>query len=372
MESSCNKSVPFPQVEHVAQNWMIDFLFRSLCHYFKHDQYKKFNQTLDVLEAMMEGSCELKQDQKKKIHICFLLSRIVNGKNLDVQYEEDEHVTPLLSALSVWNIIKEEIKDDKEPLYEEIQKLLFVQAIGVCLEKGQHQKASHVLSWLTEKSKIPQNLKMKLSLILNKRETYHQFLLKFSFDCLLEKIKTFLDSFLKDYPSDFLLKSASKVVEVCQENGLEEEKTETPESGTTTEEGAGMKSNDENVLHMSPSTSERMRKLFRPKRKLLTVQNVNHWKPETARKQNVICQREYKLKGRELSFECTAETKAQTPKKPQKRKRWTYEEDMQLKLGVKRFGEGNWSLILRNSKIKDRTGVQLKDRWRILKKEKQT
>lgn len=50
------------------------------------------------------------------------------------------------------------------------------------------------------------------------------------------------------------------------------------------------------------------------------------------------------------------------------RKFWTEAESAYLVLGVKLYGKGNWSMIQSNfaNKLKDRTQVQLKDRYRTL------
>lgn len=42
-------------------------------------------------------------------------------------------------------------------------------------------------------------------------------------------------------------------------------------------------------------------------------------------------------------------------------------EDRKLKAGVKKHGEGNWRMILNDFEFDNRTGVNLKDRWRTLK-----
>ncbi|XP_040891421.1 telomeric repeat-binding factor 2-like [Toxotes jaculatrix] len=52
---------------------------------------------------------------------------------------------------------------------------------------------------------------------------------------------------------------------------------------------------------------------------------------------------------------------------PSKRK-WTESETQKLKEGVKEFGEGNWSKIKAYYAFSGRTNVNLKDRWRTLKK----
>uniref|UniRef100_G3PV88 Uncharacterized protein n=1 Tax=Gasterosteus aculeatus TaxID=69293 RepID=G3PV88_GASAC len=50
------------------------------------------------------------------------------------------------------------------------------------------------------------------------------------------------------------------------------------------------------------------------------------------------------------------------------RKKWSEDETNNLKAGVKRFGEGSWSQIKAYYSFEDRTNVNLKDRWRTLKK----
>ena len=56
-----------------------------------------------------------------------------------------------------------------------------------------------------------------------------------------------------------------------------------------------------------------------------------------------------------------------TTVKPPIRRKWTPEEDELLREGLKEFGVGNWAII-RNKMNLDRTGQQIKDRWRNLNK----
>ncbi|KAM9860450.1 telomeric repeat binding factor a isoform 2-T2 [Aulostomus maculatus] len=50
------------------------------------------------------------------------------------------------------------------------------------------------------------------------------------------------------------------------------------------------------------------------------------------------------------------------------RKKWTESETQMLIKGVQKFGEGNWSKIREYYSINNRTNVNMKDRWRTMKK----
>ncbi|XP_068177976.1 telomeric repeat binding factor a [Antennarius striatus] len=51
-----------------------------------------------------------------------------------------------------------------------------------------------------------------------------------------------------------------------------------------------------------------------------------------------------------------------------RKRKWTEDETKKLKEGVRKFGEGNWNKIAAYYSFKDRTNVQIKDRWRTMKK----
>ncbi|KAI1889072.1 hypothetical protein AGOR_G00175290 [Albula goreensis] len=349
-------SVAFSEVEKVARRWMIDFLFISVCRLFKEEKYLEFTQSLKSLEAMIEGSQKIGKDEKTKIELCGFLSRIVNGKKLAVQFEHNKQVTPLMSALSIWESISDVLID--KDTYEKIKNLLFIQSIGVCLQQGSDTMASWVLKWLMDECQITENLKMKLSVIVNKKDAYHPFLVQFSFNHLVESVKAFLDSFLEVHPSDFLLTAASKVVLTCQEAGMEESKEDQDVSESDILNGEGLK---------------------RQKKKRLLPNHASLWKPESSKKPSgkvlggnsdirVIHSIRWSTPLKNLKILASSENTVRTRKEKTK---WLFEEDKNLRRGVLRHGEGKWSKILQEFDFQSRTAVMLKDRWRTLKKKQE-
>ncbi|KAJ8413419.1 hypothetical protein AAFF_G00094150 [Aldrovandia affinis] len=383
ISGSTDDCVAFSDAETVAKSWMVDFLFISVCHYFKEDKHAEFNQSLRSLEAMIEGPKRLKKDQEKNVDICCFLLRIVNGKQLDAQFESDKRVTPLMSALPIWDSFSDLVAD--RTLYENIKNLLFIQSAGVCLEQGNGDKASWVLQWLMEECQMPENLKMKLSVIVNKKDAYHKFLVNFSFNRLVESVKTFVDSFLNVHPFDFLLKAASKVVWTCREAGLEEEMEDQNGSGSAVQHGEGSKNTEDQTETSASAANENQTHeastsvLTTRQKKQLLPKNANPWKPESGKKPYGIFNRYSYIRGACLADRWSSPLRIK-PREPKHRstenvmrrntkKKWVYSEDRDLKSGVHRHGEGRWARIMQDFDFPERTATMLKDRWRTLKKQ---
>ncbi|KAJ8379039.1 hypothetical protein AAFF_G00231300 [Aldrovandia affinis] len=47
---------------------------------------------------------------------------------------------------------------------------------------------------------------------------------------------------------------------------------------------------------------------------------------------------------------------------------WTVEESEWVRQGVTKYGEGNWVMIKKHFPFVGRTSVNIKDRWRTMKK----
>ncbi|XP_035765271.1 telomeric repeat-binding factor 1 isoform X2 [Neolamprologus brichardi] len=334
------EDVSFSHITAVATGWMSDFMFLSLCRSFKESKRDEFNETLSAFQTIQKLS--LKRNEKAKI--CDFLARVMHGKLLDVQFEDDASVMPLMSAARLWSDLKNTVTD--ESLFKNVAILLIVQSVVVCLEKGERSSASSALRWFENNRELPQGLRVKLSKIVAQEETYHPFLMSFSFSRLLETVQSYLDAYLEKNPSDYLLKAASKMVQSSHKTeGLEDEGPR------------------DNPLSKKASDVTEDRK---PKRKLLSTINTDVWKPDTCKKRH-FSPRRISSNASELSqmTENSPDTKKvqKTRKPPQK---WTSQLDKYLKDGVKRHGQGKWSRILMDYDFEGRTGTMLKDRWRVL------
>ncbi|XP_020501833.2 telomeric repeat-binding factor 1 [Labrus bergylta] len=352
--SNEEQRVSFPQVTVVVTRWTLDFLFVSLCRYFKEDKLDEFNDTLSNYEAISQSPPLKEATDDEKIRICAFLARVMHGKQLDVMFEEDKRVIPLMSAAKIWSDLEDTVAD--KSLFKNVTVLLLVQSVAVCLEKGQRSSAYSALKWFEENHAFPKSLRVQLSAVVTERETYHPLLVTFSFSRLRETIQSYLDEYLEKNPSDYLLKEATKVAQ-SQQNAEDLEDEETLES-TRTE-----MSNDSTDDTKKKKNTGRVR----TKRKLLSTKITDVWKPDSCKKAVVSIRRISDHELLKMSSEKSFNT-SKMEKTRKARRKWTKNLDQKLKDGVKRHGKGNWSRILLDHDFGGRTGTMLKDRWRILLK----
>uniref|UniRef100_A0A8C5MAE7 Telomeric repeat binding factor 1 n=1 Tax=Leptobrachium leishanense TaxID=445787 RepID=A0A8C5MAE7_9ANUR len=325
----------------------------------------------------------------------------------DSQFELDERLTPLESAVSVL----EQIKEKEEPLVNllnDIERSVKVQAVAVCMEKGRFKQSTEILDQQFPEAESDKYLRMKLAMIINKRDAYHEFLQHFSYKKMLAKIKSYLDLTLKEKPSPFLIKVASKVIEAKADRPVEtqsmevddgfmmnERLTEDELSCSTEytiarnpkiqpeEESAPENSSSEIEQVATPNTSDHNSNLIKPvndpnevtrdkgpgrlQKRLLSLESHTPWYPG---KSCDLKKQMQPLKQGKRSREFEKSVKANLPlHASSKRKQpWIWEEDTLLRKGVKKYGVGNWSKILVHFEFNNRTSVMLKDRWRTMRK----
>nr|XP_046227128.1 telomeric repeat-binding factor 1 [Scatophagus argus] len=352
--SYTEESVSFSQITAVVTGWTLDFMFLSLCRRFKEGKLDEFNETLSTFESISQ-SLSLKGELQEKIRICAFLARVMHGKQLDVQFEDDACVMPLMSAAKVWSNLEDTVAD--KSLFDNITVLLLVQSVAVCLEKGERSSASSALKWFQKNHVLPRNVGVKLSTVVTKAETYHPLLMSLSFSRLLETVQSYLDAYLEKNPSDYLLKAATKMVQSSHNmEGVEDAVTQDSPLSEAADEPTRDREKEENTA------------CLRTKRKLLSTRITDVWKPETCKKPFVcvrrISQRELSQMRSEKSVDTLTNKKKQKTRKPPQK--WTAKLDRYLKEGVKCHGPGKWSRILMDYDFEGRTGTMLKDRWRVL------
>ncbi|KAM9786901.1 telomeric repeat-binding factor 1 isoform 2-T2 [Syngnathus typhle] len=438
----CNSS----QVTAVVSKWVVDFLFNTLCRRFKERSHDAFNDAISTYESLSQTAIFEGGGSREKTLIGAFLARVMQGKKLDVRFNDDDDVMPLMSAAKTWFHLKDAVED--ETLFEKINAHLIVQAVALCLEKGQRTQARGALRWLDEHVEYPPKVAAKLSNIVAQMDTYHPYLTVFSFDGLLELVQTFLDAYLAKNPTDFLANQAVKKIQcssgtdatdgVATEDKSLSEKVDHARLETKTEANLQVSKKlrvslqrqsvnkllstdlstkadkqsaeafqDTTLADVEPkrkvgsskSTSASGRRLFSsncsrmdaspkpaatacdakaaaaaaaPKNVPLSAEDKAGPSGETAAtaKRKLLSSKTNTWEQdaqKEPPSKKDLDTSVDSPARRTHRK-WTHELDLRLLKGVRIHGKGKWSRILQDYDFEGRTGVMLKDRWRILEK----
>ncbi|CAH7119741.1 telomeric repeat-binding factor 1 isoform X1 [Phodopus roborovskii] len=360
------------EAEAVAAGWMLDFLCLSLCRAFRDGRSEDFRRTRDSAEAIIHGLPSLTAYQLRTVYICQFLTRIAAGKSLDAQFESDERITPLESALMIWDSIEKE----HDKLNEEIQNLIRIQAVAVCMESGSFKEAEEVFERIFCDPESHTPLGRKLLRIISQKDPLHSFFQHFSYNCMMEKIKCYVDHVLNEKSSTFLMKAATKVVENGKARTLaSEDKQNATNAETETEVhlNRGKSVNDQQSETESLVDTE---SIIRYHKTVLSKLKQGSSQPDFNNKEERmgILQSKITTEGNRKTTGsnrlCISKNQPDTDEKHRRKKKqtWLWEEDRILKCGVRKYGEGNWSKILSHYKFNNRTSVMLKDRWRTMKK----
>ncbi|XP_049709867.1 telomeric repeat-binding factor 1 isoform X4 [Elephas maximus indicus] len=341
------------EAETVAAGWMLDFLCVSLCRAFRDGRSEDFHQTRDSAEAIIHGLSSLTAYQLRTVYICQFLTRIAAGKTLDAQFESDERITPLESALIIWDSIEKE----HDKLHEEIQNLIKIQAIAVCMESGNFKEAEEVFERIFDDPNSYTPLKRKLLTIISQKDAFHSIFQHFSYSHMMEKIKRYVNYVLKEKSSTFLMKAATKVVESKRARTSSQDKPNNNDSEMETP--ANLDVGERSHKNLFLSKFNHGCQLQDPGEKEERIETLQ------IRRKNDDCRRSSKRKTRDVLNNQPATSEKHRSRKKQA---WLWEEDKNLRCGVRKYGEGNWTKILLHYKFNNRTSVMLKDRWRTMKK----
>uniref|UniRef100_A0A4X2K1L7 Telomeric repeat-binding factor n=1 Tax=Vombatus ursinus TaxID=29139 RepID=A0A4X2K1L7_VOMUR len=270
--------------------------------------------------------------------------------------------TPLESALAMW--IRMGYRKDAR--FEDIHDLLRIQAVAICLEKRGFREAETVFRRVFGENDTNRPLKKILFRIVSKKDPNHTFFNYFSYDCLIRKVKAFVHHVISEKSSSFLIKKATKIVKNTPvENEIVRESEENNNHIIIEESAESPKFVVRSDMNFFSLTQMKRRK---SKQKVLD---------DTGREMGPQ-RKKAKQKCKNIVIDVVETTKddyedgneASTSERPpgKKRRTWTWEEDMKLRSGVKKYGEGQWKKILSRYAFHDRTNVMLKDRWRTIKK----
>ncbi|XP_009071131.1 PREDICTED: telomeric repeat-binding factor 1, partial [Acanthisitta chloris] len=298
---------------------------------------------------LINSPSEIPTHQKKTVYLCQLLIRIAEGKSLELQFEKDQKISPLESALSFWTLLeREEVKLEK--LHEDIHRLIKIQIVAVYMESRYYKEAAEVLERLFTDSESDKPLRVKLATIIKSKDPYVPLLQNFSYRHLISKVKSYIKPFMKESETNILIQEATKQV-VSKELTLADSFCN----------AVAPKENDQSYLETEQSLSKEQ-------------QHTTNQSIEGMRKPSIRPHSEQKhsmSRGlRSLTNLQNVEQNGVTLACARRKQRWTFKEDLELKSGVRKFGVGNWAKILVHGNFNNRTSVMLKDRWRTLHNQK--
>ncbi|NXH17180.1 TERF1 factor, partial [Bucco capensis] len=327
--------------EAVAADWMLEFACYCVYRHFTEGCAAEFRRWKGVAQALINGLSSIPAHQKKMVYLCQLLIRIAKGKNLECHFENDRRISPLESALSFWTLLeREEVK--LEQVHEDIRRLIQIQIVAVLMENGYFKEAAEVLERLFTDSESDKPLRVKLATIIKSKDPYVPLLQSFSYNLLISKLKSYIQLFVKENETNFLIQAATKQVE---------------------SKGLGAKALQNRTVNICKSDKKwNLETELRFVLSFILLRDMLGQQIEL--EIDLVCMYINCLLG--LDSLHNVEKTRDTLAGGRRRQRWTYKEDLKLKSGIKEFGVGNWTKILVNGDFNNRTSVMLKDRWRTL------
>ncbi|XP_010900178.4 telomeric repeat binding factor a [Esox lucius] len=168
-------------VESVVNRWILDYYISLALDTFRNEQYTDFCEIRDVLQSLLVRPLEANEVITKKIRAIQFLTRINDGDKLDYLFESQEPLTPLESAMSVLDNIREEMTVPPKDL-ERVQKSIREMLVIVCIKKKEFDRAKEVLMKYFPKGMVGKKA-IFLGLVKNRSSehpaleqvTYHQF-----------------------------------------------------------------------------------------------------------------------------------------------------------------------------------------------------
>ncbi|XP_063801519.1 telomeric repeat-binding factor 2 isoform X3 [Pseudophryne corroboree] len=358
----CSEGCGISGFESVVNQWVLDYFFHLAMEAFRTGRHDDFAEIRDIISVLIQRPFVCMEKNTDILRVMQCLSRIEEGEDTDCTFDEENSETPLESAVGILDLINSEMSLDKEVIKANKQ-MLKEAAVVACIKKQQFGKASKILKKYIPNHSVTKELRKDLLRIIQSKSLNHPLVANFSLSAIKQKMYEMFEKQINNTPS-FLLTVAQKG---HADLNAESKGPQTPKLQPK------QRMENEQVQNESPSTS----KLKTPKshhkdstntpkgvvskdcivNKSSNVSEQDTWSDEDA------------LFRPEISVERGASKATNNTSSPVVRKqKWTVEETEWIRCGVKKYGEGNWSKILRNYAFRNRTSVMIKDRWRTMKK----
>ncbi|CAL8311464.1 unnamed protein product [Merluccius merluccius] len=99
--SDTDESVDFARVTAIANKWMLDFTFTTLCRRFKGGEVDAFNRALNTLEAIDEG-CKLEHEQS--VAVCLEKGKKTMASTA-LEWLQEKHNLPKNMAIKLTTLV---------------------------------------------------------------------------------------------------------------------------------------------------------------------------------------------------------------------------------------------------------------------------
>ncbi|XP_047436842.1 telomeric repeat binding factor a isoform X2 [Mugil cephalus] len=204
-------------VESVVNRWLVDYYLSLALELFEKRQYADFLGVRDVLDCVLVRPVVLTDGMRKKILLLQFLTLIHKGERLDVPFDPDPSKTPLESALTCLEEMRQEChipQKDFENICTSVKEMI----VGVFIQNSEFDKAEEMLSKHFPKSMVGK--KAMLMGLINKKRKMNEDLEQMNFQDFRDEMFTFCQK-LCPHTCPFLHKAAKQLIDetVLEEDG---------------------------------------------------------------------------------------------------------------------------------------------------------
>ncbi|XP_064414656.1 telomeric repeat-binding factor 2 isoform X2 [Latimeria chalumnae] len=410
-------------LQKVVNCWLLDFNYYVALKAFRAGNYQAFNGLRDFTQALLAQPLRKSKMNIKHIRVMQFLSRINEGQNLDCCFDVEDGLTPLESALDVFDEMQDVFWS--EEVAETLRIAITEAAVIVCIKAKNYDRASKILKTFGNKDPKIQKLKSILKVIEDHQDHSHPVLKCFSYENFRRMMLQALES-QTEMSEPFLLKEAKNAFKYLDAEDTDSEQSE-PGYEQIPAVASVVEPNDQNeIITNGQSPRNKRRKddgkiplqdsedhelAHKSKKQALTVSRLvleedstceeasevpesfqkpsddpvpkalrvslhnHHAVPEkhrpgfrnsdTIEEKETWSEEDFLFSNRKSGRTSPTGSISVCNGKKQK---WTVEESDWVKKGVEKYGEGSWTLILKSYPFIGRTSVMIKDRYRTMKK----